>query len=48
MGEMVVQKLERDRLQGPRDCGDLFEDVDAVAIFGNHALEAADLALDAA
>ena len=48
MGEVVVQKLQRDRLQGPGDRGHLLEHVDAVAVLLDHPLEPADLTLDPA
>ena len=46
--EVAVEQLERDGLQRFRGGGDLGEHVDAVHVFVNHALQATDLALDAA
>jgi hypothetical protein len=45
---MAVEEAERDLLEGALDGADLRDDVDAVAVFLDHALHAADLALDAA
>src|SRR5690606_16407206 len=46
--EMLVEQLERERLQRSRGRGHLREDVDAVLVVLDHALQAADLTLDAA
>src|SRR5438132_372853 len=48
MAEMVLHQAERHRLQRPGRRRYLGQDVDAVLVFLNHLLQAADLALDAA
>src|SRR5947209_6058290 len=45
---MVLEQLERDALQGARRRADLGQYVDAVRVFVDHPLQAADLPLDAA
>ena len=45
VGQVVVEQLERHRLEGLGGGGHLFEDVDAVAVLVDHALQAPDLAL---
>src|SRR5204863_6253969 len=45
---VIVQQPERDLVQRRLDGRDLGEDVDAIAVLLDHALDAADLALDAA
>ena len=47
MPEVLVEHLQRDRLQRLGGGRDLGEDVDAVAILVDHRLEAPDLAFDA-
>src|SRR6516162_7413226 len=46
MLDVVVEDPETEALEGRRDRADLREDVDAVAILGDHLLDAAHLALD--
>src|SRR3954454_4046961 len=48
VAEMLLEQAEGDRLQGLRHRRDLGEDVDAVLLVLDHALQAAGLALDAA
>src|SRR5262245_7462898 len=48
VGQVFLKKLQREGLQGLRGRGDLSEDVDAVLVLLDHALQAPDLALDAA
>ena len=43
---VVVQQAERDLVERGLDGGDLRQDVDAVAVVLDHALDAAHLALD--
>src|SRR3954464_42643 len=45
---VLVEQAERHLVQRRLHGGDLGEDVDAVAVVGDHALDPADLALDAA
>src|SRR5687768_1121125 len=46
MADVVVQDAKRDAFERRRDGRDLRQDVDAVAIFLDHPLEAPHLALD--
>ena len=48
VAEMIAHEGAADGAQGFLDGGDLHEDVGAVAVFGDHASEAAGLAFDAA
>ena len=48
MTQMLGEQAEGDRLQGPGDRGHLGQDVDAVLVLADHALQAADLAFNAA
>ena len=48
VGEVLLEELQRERLQGPGRGGDLGEDVDAVLVLLDHPLQAADLPLDPA
>ena len=48
MAQVLVEQLDRDRLQRLRHRGDLREHIDAVRVFVDHALHAAHLAFDAA
>src|SRR3954447_7848508 len=48
VAEMVLDQAQGDRLQGPGHGGDLGEDVDAVGVVVDHALEPPHLALDPA
>ena len=45
---VVFEQVDRDRIECGLDGRDLREDVDAVVTLRDHALQAADLALDAA
>ena len=47
VARVVVEQPERDLLEGSLDRADLGDHVDAVAVVLDHALDAADLALDA-
>ena len=47
MARVVVEQAERDLVERGLDRADLGEHVDAVAVVLDHALDAADLALDA-
>ena len=44
VGEVVLEQAETDGVQRLGHRADLGEDVDAVDVFGDHALDAADLA----
>src|SRR4051812_48332371 len=46
--EVVVEQLDGDGLERLRDRGDLVEDLDAVLVLVDHALQSTDLAFDAA
>jgi hypothetical protein len=48
VAEVLVDEAEGDLLEGGVDGGDLGEDVDAVGVFVDQALQAADLAFDLA
>ena len=48
MGQVVVEQLEGHGLEGLGGGGDLLEDVDAVPVLVDHALQAPDLAFDPA
>ena len=48
VGEVVVEQADGDCIEGGLDGGHLREDVNAVFVLGDHALQAADLAFDAA
>src|SRR5579859_5189823 len=48
VAEVFLEQAERDGLQGLGGRGDLGEDVDAVLVFIDHSLQAADLPFDAA
>jgi hypothetical protein len=47
MRQVVVEELQRHRLQGPVHGRDLSQDVDAVGVLLDHALQAPDLPFDA-
>src|SRR5262245_26857566 len=47
MVHVLVEDLKREALECRRDCGDLRDDVDAVAVILDHPLDPAHLALDA-
>lgn len=47
-GQVLVEQLQRERLQSLRRRRDLGQDVDAVLVLFDHPLQAADLAFDAA
>lgn len=47
MLEVIVEQAEGDIFECPGDCGDLSEDVDAVAVLVDHPIDAADLAFEA-
>ncbi len=46
--EMMAKKLDPERIESGTDGGDLVEDIDAIPILFEHALQAGDLAGDAA
>ena len=45
--DVLVEDLEAETFEGCRDGADLSEDVDAIAILGDHLLDPAHLAFDA-
>jgi hypothetical protein len=46
MRQMIIEKLQRDRLERTRRRSDLIQDLDAISILVHHALQAPNLTLD--